>query len=172
MRKKIIYGAPCIGKTSARRSGKFKMKDFDDDYKPEMHMYMERAWRSMQDLSNQDPEEPTHKWLKREKPQVYENVFKRVYTKAATDALFEGHTLFISDMIVLRKWPHTIDLIINISKELFMERMIQREDPCAKPRLWKAQVDKAIDDVRQSDLDVPIIRIDEYLSDRINLLKY
>ena len=130
---KIIWGHPGIGKTHLRKSSN-EVIDFDSDYK------------SLINLKYNLPKgfKARNEW-RESNGKLWKQEVLILWRLAVNSAKHLGRTLMVSDMLILRECSDDLDLVVTMSKDLFIERAKLRNDYNeGSTESWKTNLDDVI----------------------------
>ena len=155
----IIFGHPGIGKTYAAEKMN-NIIDFDSQYKPAIKLNIANALGiNIIDLTS----DVLNKF--KENDPRYIGFLDEAWEKAKQDAKSKNKKLYASDMLTLQNHASDFDKFINLDKDTFVQRSIQRNDYNDFTETWKDKIDVLLNNVDQSK----IIQTNKYLYDLLNV---
>jgi hypothetical protein len=168
---KIIWGHPAIGKSYAAK--KVKMIDFDS-YKlginKKYNLYIAPGLSDTELRTDDKTREARENWRyeKSENAELWNQFIRNTWQQAKKDAKEQGAILFASDLLVLREFGNEVDKALTMPDELFFERSKQRNNFIEGElgtKVWKGNLNKAINDFKEEFGENKVINTEKYLSD-------
>lgn len=145
---RIIFGHPGIGKTFLRNK-RDDFIDVDNDYKEEHGI--QKILRSSAKNTG-----------RKEDLEVWENYVRDWWNKIKLEAKKTNKKIFVSNLPILKMFPHDFDKVITMSKDMFLNRSKQRNDYIeGETEEWKDSLDREISKIPSNK----VVSTDKYLSD-------